>query len=77
MSQSIPDTAKKYFWEDNLAELSWQKHNKYIIQTLLEKGDIVPLRWLFTLVTREEVKKMLPTLHLQKKSSNFWNIYLS
>jgi len=77
MSQAIPSIASKYFWGDDLAELSWQKHSKYIIQTLLEKGNALPLRWLFTLVTREEVKKMLPTLRLQKRSRNFWNIYLS
>ena len=77
MSQFIPESAKKYFWGDSLAELSWPKHKKYIIQTLLEKGNTPSLRWLFTNVTRNEVKEMLPTLRLPKKSSNFWNIYLS
>lgn len=78
MSQSsVPPMVSKYFWGDNLAELSWQKHHKYIIQTLLEKGDTAPLRWLFEHVTREEVKRLLPTLRLQKRSHNFWSIYLS
>lgn len=77
MSQDIPESAKKYFWGDSLGDLSWPKHKKYIIQTLLEKGNTPSLRWLFSLVTRNEVKQMLPTLRLPKKSSNFWNIYLS
>jgi hypothetical protein len=77
MSQSIPTTVEKYFWGDDLTELSWQKHKKYIVQTLLDKGNVSSLRWLFTHITREEVKKMLPTMKLQKKSGNFWNIYLS
>ena len=77
MPVSIPEEVKKYFWGDNLSELSWLRHKKYITQTLLEKGDVLSLRWLFTMVTREEVKKMIPTLRLQKRSSNFWNIYLS
>lgn len=77
MSQSIPNQAKKYFWGDNLDDLSWPKHKRYIIQTLLEKGDIVSLRWLFTKVTRQEVQKLLPDLRLQYKSSNFWSVYLS
>jgi len=77
MSLSIPVTAKKYFWGDNLAELSWPKHKKYIVQTLLDKGNVPSLRWLFTHITQDEVKKMLPTMKLQKKAGNFWSIYLS
>lgn len=77
MSQAIPASAKKYFWGDDLQELSWPKHKKYIIQTLLEKGNKTSLRWLFRQVTRDKVKEMLVTLRLPKKSRNFWQIYLS
>lgn len=77
MSQSIPTGAKKFFWGDNLSELSWPKHKKYIIQTLLEKGDTSSLKWLFSRVTREEIMGLLPNLRLEKRSKNFWNIYLS
>jgi len=77
MFQDIPESAKKYFWGDNLHDLSWPKHKKYIIQTLLEKGNTPSLHWLFSHVSRDEIKGMLPTLRLPKKSSNFWNIYLS
>lgn len=77
MSQVIPTVAKKYFWGDNLSDLSWPKHQKYIVQTLLERGNTSSLRWLFRLISREEVKKMLPTLRLPKKSNNFWRVYLS
>jgi len=77
MAQIIPPGAKKYFWGDNLKELSWPKHKKYIIQTLLEKGNTSSLQWLFTQVTRQEVKQLLPYLRLQRRSRNFWNIYLS
>jgi len=77
MSLVIPTTVEKYFWGDDLSELSWTRHKKYIAQTLLEKGNLTALHWLFGRVSRQEVKKMLPTLRLQKRSSNFWNIYLS
>jgi len=75
--ENIPDYVKKYFWGDDLSDLSWEKHKKYIIQTLLDKGDLASCRWLFTQVSKNEVQKLLPELHLQPKSSNFWKIYLS
>lgn len=77
MSKAVPDSFSKYFWGDNLKDLSWPKHKKYIIQTLLERGNIASLRWLFKNTNRNEIKKMIPILHLQKKSSNFWGMYLS
>jgi hypothetical protein len=77
MEKALPKQAKKYFWGDDLNDLSWSKHKKYIIQTLLERGDSTSLRWLFSNVTRSEVKKMLPSLNLQPKSSNFWKVYLT
>jgi hypothetical protein len=77
MLKPIPDVARKYFWGDNLSDLSWPKNKKYIVQTLLERGNASSLRWLFQHITREEVKKLLPTLRLPKKSNNFWGVYLS
>jgi len=77
MSDSLPDQAKKYFWGDNLEELKWPTHKNYIMQTLLDKGDVEALHWLFTKVSRSEVQKLLPSLKLQSKSDNFWRIYLS
>jgi hypothetical protein len=74
---NIPDNVKKYFWGDDLSDLSWEKNKKYIIQTLLDKGDLASWRWLFTQVSKSEVQKLLPELRLQPKSSNFWKIYLS
>jgi hypothetical protein len=73
----LPLEAQKYFWGDDLSDLSWEKHKNYIVQTLLEKGDLVSVRWLFTKISKEEVRLLLPDLHLQPKSSNFWKIYLS
>lgn len=77
MVNQLPHHAQKYFWGDDLGTLSWEKHKVYIIQTLLEKADMMTLRWLFTLTTKDEVLSLLPNLKLQEKSKNFWKIYLS
>lgn len=73
----LPETVKKFFWGDNLGELDWEKHKKYITQTLLEKGDSSAIHWLFSVTNKKELQSMLPQLRLDKKSANFWSIYLS
>lgn len=74
---SLPTYVKKYFWGDNIEELSLENNNRYIIQTILNIGDLDAVKWLFFQVPREVVKEKLPQLKLTKQSANFWKIYLS
>jgi hypothetical protein len=73
----IPAFVTKYFWGDNLQELSLQSNRNYIVQTLLNLGDREALHWLFSNLEKQEVKQLVPTLKLDKKSANFWKLYLS
>ncbi len=77
MKYPIPKTLYKYFWGDNLDELCWQDHQKYITQTLLEKGDREATSWLLSMSDKSQLLKQLPELKLSIKSKNFWQIYLS
>lgn len=74
---NLPTTIKKYFWGDNLDDIRWPDHKKYITQTLLEKGNGSAISWLFDHVDKNQITRMLPKLRLSKKSLNFWKIYLS
>lgn len=74
---SLPQCVTRYFWGDNLQELNPRVHAKYITQTLLEKGDSDALRWLFSVIPSQTIKTMLPDLKLSKKSTHFWEVYLS
>jgi hypothetical protein len=76
-NHSIPAFVTQYFWGDDLAELDIERNRKYIVQTILERGDSDALLWLFAKVDKQTVKELLPTLKLSKKSANFWGIYLS
>ena len=77
MKTSLPKTLNKYFWGDNLDELNWQDHQKYITKTLLEKGDVDAVKWLLNTVNKQTLLKQLPELKLSAKSNNFWQIYLA
>lgn len=77
MNSVLTPQVLKFFWGDNLSQLNWSQHKKYITQTLLEKGDSDAINWLFSLASKSEIKELLPTLKLSSKSSHFWQLYLS
>lgn len=73
----IPKHAQKYFWGDDLTELSWPKHKDYITKTILEKGDTKAIHWLFELTDKKYLKQIIQNKNLDPKSKNFWQFYLS
>jgi len=73
----LPQNVLKFFWGDSLDELNWEKHKEYITKTLMEKGDKDALVWLFERTDKNYLKKIVSKKKLDKKSENFWNIYLS
>jgi len=76
MKTSLPDYVKQYFWGDDLSQLNWQDHQKYISKVLLEKGSQKAVSWLLKKAGRQKLKKQLSSLKLDQKSENFWKIYL-
>ncbi|MGH7204267.1 MAG: DUF6922 domain-containing protein [Candidatus Levyibacteriota bacterium] len=75
--QPLPPYITQYFWGDDLSQLDLEKNKKYIIQTLLEKGDNEALHWLFSNIDRQTILNFMPELKLSKKSQHFWNIYFA
>jgi len=73
----IPKYVTRYFWGDDLSELSVKKHKKYIAKTVLGKGDGRAARWLLKMIGKKNLRMMLTQLKLDKKSANFWKLYLS
>ncbi len=73
----LPDYVLQYFWGGDLSELSLQKHQNYIIQTILNIGDARAASWLLHQFGKEEIRERLPVLKLDPKSATFWRLYLS
>lgn len=71
----IPDVTK-LFWGDDLQELSWEKHQRYITQTILEQGNEVAVEWLLSLTPSHTLGAQLPTLRLSEKTHQFWSSVL-
>ncbi len=70
----IPRFISKYFWGDDLRDLSMAKHKNYISNTILEKGNARAVKWLTGKVSKQELKKNL-SKKMSPKSRNFWRLY--
>lgn len=77
MNPKIPPQIIKFFWGDNKTKLSFKNNKKYIIQTLLEKGDVNDVKWLFSHLNSLDIKSILPSLKLSNKSANFWKSFFN
>jgi hypothetical protein len=74
---TLPDYVTKYFWGDDLNELSWEKHQKYVTETILNRGNTEAVNWLFGKVDKNRLMGDLGKYKLNPKSANFWRIYLA
>ncbi len=72
---TLPKYITRYFWGDDLKTLSFPKHSTYITRTLMDKGDSRAIKWLFHKSDKKTIKKQISP-KMNKKSINFWNIYL-
>lgn len=70
----LPKFITKYFWGDDLKTLSVKKHQRYVSNTILEKGDLKAFRWLTSKVSKKQIKQAVSKLK-NPKSKNFWQLY--
>jgi len=77
MDNRPPESAYKYFWDINPAELDVAAHPRYVIERLLEYGDFPELRWLFSRFDREEIAGTLKRSRtLSRRRAVFWASFL-
>ncbi|RME89000.1 MAG: hypothetical protein D6770_05615 [Anaerolineae bacterium] len=69
----LPESAYRYFWEIDPAQLDVSAHPRYVIERLLEYGDFPELRWLFRRFSREQIVDTLKrSRRLTLRSATFW-----
>ena len=71
----MPKFVTKLFWGDDIKSLSYPKHKKYNSQNIMQKGNLKAAGWLLKKEPKKHLKKNL-TPKMDKKSLNFWKIYL-
>ena len=71
----MPQFLERYFWDVDFYSLDLQKDAYFIIERILEEGDIKAIKWMLRTFSPKTIKKVLQTSKkLSKKSANFWAI---
>ena len=72
----LPTHAYKCFWDINPGELDVMQYSRYVIERLLDYGDIPELRWLFARFSREEIVYVLKrSRRFSRRRASSWASY--
>ena len=74
----LPLSLYKFFWDVDASKVNPVKSAQYVINRLLDKGDLEAVRWILHTYPRESIKETLKhRLDFSPKTAVFWSRYLS
>ena len=66
---------KIIFWDSDVSAIDIDKYKIYIIERILELGDIQEVKWLFDHFSNETIKEALYSCRdISERSSHFWKL---
>ncbi len=75
MEESV---GRDFFWDIDSGRLDPQENKEYIIERILEFGDDIAVKWLFSNYSRSEIKNVLAkSRKISKKSAQYWSLILN
>ena len=73
----IPKSLHKFFWDVDVTKLNPEKKPYFVINRLLDKGDIEAVRWVKKTYSNKEIKDTFLKLRdFNAKVGAFWSLYL-
>ena len=74
----VPDTFKGFFWDVNFDTLSPKTHPYYVINRLLDKGDLEAARWVVRTFPKDMIVHTFKTIRdFTPWTGTFWQRYLN
>ena len=74
---SLPKEFYRYFWDINAGKLDPAEHPKYVINRLLDKGDLVAARWVLRNFPNETIKETFRKIRdFSPWNGRFWASFL-
>ncbi|MBI4238959.1 MAG: hypothetical protein HY696_11185 [Deltaproteobacteria bacterium] len=72
----IPALLSRFFWDVQAATLDLNRHAPYIIERLLECGDLDAVRWLLATYSPTDIVAVLHSARgLSARSRRYWSLY--
>lgn len=70
---SLPEHLRPLFWDTDFDQLRVEGHERYVIERVLEYGDVPAVRWIMRRFSPEQIAEVLRrTRRLSPKSAHFW-----
>ncbi len=74
----LPQFTHRFFWDVDPAQLDAETYPTYVVERLLEYGDLPAVRWMLASFLPQEIVRVLKTSRrLSPFSANFWALYFS
>ncbi len=71
--KKIPKLLNTFFWDVDTSKLDMQKHKEYIIERILEFGDVPEINWMFSTYKKQDIVEVLKkSKRISEKSGNFF-----
>jgi hypothetical protein len=72
----LPQHAYRFFWDVDPLTLDVATYRRYVVERLLELGDLPAVRWMLATFSPPEIVDVLKTSRrLSRLSANFWALY--
>lgn len=74
----LPSYLHRFFWDTTPSGIEIQTNAAYVIERLMETGDMDAVKWMLATYPREKMISTLKvTRSLTPKSANFWALYFN
>jgi hypothetical protein len=75
----LPRKLKRFFWEYDFSELSWEEDRDLVIDRILTRGDWDSIQWLLKRIGRSELRRWIEACRgrsLEPRQLRFWEVIL-
>jgi len=73
----LPEKLKRYFWDVDLKELSFEENSRFIAERILNLGNPEDVKWLFSRIDIQYIRTLIKnSRNLNNKTRNFWQTML-
>jgi len=76
-SKKVPEEFTKLFWDTDASRLNIKRHSRYVIERVLELGDLKAFTWIERLYPGNLIIEVLrESRKVSERSKKFWGVWL-